>query len=379
MEKLPNDQNLPNDQIEIIKFNLYETVGYKEAKATQEKLVAENPFVLIIDTATYANAKKSRTALLTGRTSLEKQEKIINQNLTRIKKYVSEETLKLIEITKPSEDTQQTEVKRYEAEQARIKLEKEQAEAKRIKDISDIISTFKEDSILAIDNATYESIDNVSKEISEFEFDAEEFVGNLMQVKNSLSIEVARRRKFLIGEREISIGKAKMAKAKERAKLLLSFEFISNEDLGEIEDDKFSVILSQAENAHKVKLDQRAESEKILLESKTAEKEAVVSEVSVNAVTVNTVVDNSQFDNRQYDARITSSAFVHSAETHKEALNVNSNKVTNATIDRNKMIDAINSMTLPKLELTDSTNQNYYRNIQNALIQWKQTLIINIK
>ena len=367
MEKLPNDQNLPNDQIEIIKFNLYETVGYKEAKATQEKLVAENPFVLIIDTVTYANAKKSRTALLTGRTSLEKQEKIINQNLTRIKKYVSEETLKLIEITKPSEDTQQTEVKRYEAEQARIKLEKEQAEAKRIKDISDIISTFKEDSILAIDNATFETIDNVSKEISEFEFDAEEFVGNLMQVRNSLSIEVARRRKILIGEREISIGKAKMAKAKERAKFLLSFEFISNEDLGEISDERFSVISSEAEKTYKIKLDEREESKKILQESKIVTREIGLSEVPVNRVIAN--ADNSQFNNRQFDTRIASNAFIQPTETRKEAIN----------LDRNKMIDAINSMTLPKLELTDSTNQNYYRNIQNALIQWKQTLIINIK
>ena len=50
--------------------NLPELQGWKEK---QEKLVSENPFVEITDNKTYEVACKRRTALLKGRTELEKQ------------------------------------------------------------------------------------------------------------------------------------------------------------------------------------------------------------------------------------------------------------------------------------------------------------------
>ena len=58
-------------QLEDLKVsNLPELQGWKEK---QQKLVEENPYVEIVDNKSYEVACKSRTALLKGRTELEKQ------------------------------------------------------------------------------------------------------------------------------------------------------------------------------------------------------------------------------------------------------------------------------------------------------------------
>ena len=70
----------------------------QEFEQKQIALVKGNPFIEISDTKTYEAAKKSRTALVKGRTELQKQQKTINDSVNSIKSAVKTETERLIEI-----------------------------------------------------------------------------------------------------------------------------------------------------------------------------------------------------------------------------------------------------------------------------------------
>jgi len=90
---------------------LSELNGWREK---QETLLKANPFIKIQDNKSYELAKKSRTALLRGRTEIEKQDKLIASRLQIFRKKVIEVKNELIAITLLSEQKQQDEVKRYE-------------------------------------------------------------------------------------------------------------------------------------------------------------------------------------------------------------------------------------------------------------------------
>ncbi|AIX11900.1 hypothetical protein [Flavobacterium phage FCOV-F14] len=119
---------------------LPELQGMKEQ---QIKLVEENPYIEIIDNKTFEEAKKRRTTLLKGRTSLESQDKLIASKLTNFRKQVGNVTKELIEITLPHEEKQQEEVKRYEQVKENERLEKERLEQERIDNIKNKISDFE--------------------------------------------------------------------------------------------------------------------------------------------------------------------------------------------------------------------------------------------
>ena len=117
-------------QLEDLKVsNLPELQGWKEK---QQKLVEENPYVEIVDNKSYEVACKSRTALLKGRTELEKQDKLIASKLTSFRKEVKQETDNLIAITLPYEEKQQSEVKRFEEIKAAEKAEEKRRNSVKI-------------------------------------------------------------------------------------------------------------------------------------------------------------------------------------------------------------------------------------------------------
>lgn len=120
--------------------NLPELKGIKES---QLKLVEENPYIEIVDNKTYEEAKKRRTSLLKGRTSLETQEKTIASKLSAFRKQVGSVTKELIDITLPHEEKQQEEVKRYEQIKENERLEKERLENERIEKIKYKIYKFE--------------------------------------------------------------------------------------------------------------------------------------------------------------------------------------------------------------------------------------------
>lgn len=136
-------------------------------KEIQLQVVAENPFVAIVDTTTRELAKKYRTALKTARTDLEKQDKLIsskfNEAKTKAKSYIAE----LIDYTLPGELEQQKEIVRDEAVLEDKRQEKARIEQQRVdnikKEIEDYYSTWNN----AITNLKFEYIETVSGDFLE--------------------------------------------------------------------------------------------------------------------------------------------------------------------------------------------------------------------
>lgn len=163
-------------QLEDLKVsNLPELQGWKEK---QEKLVADNPYVEIIDNKTYTAACQSRTALLKGRTELEKQDKLIASKVASFRKDVKTETDNLIAITLPSEEKQQVEVKRYESIKEAEKQEKERIERERVEKIKSKIDLFESDSYRIIQETNISNVEYHKTKLDALansEFDYEEY------------------------------------------------------------------------------------------------------------------------------------------------------------------------------------------------------------
>ena len=163
-------------QLEDLKVsNLPELQGWKEK---QQKLVEENPYVEIVDNKSYEVACKSRTALLKGRTELEKQDKLIASKLTSFRKEVKQETDNLIAITLPYEEKQQSEVKRFEEIKAVEKAEEKRIEQLRVDTIKSKINNFETASYGVIQDTTIENVDLHKSMLDAFanaDFDYEEF------------------------------------------------------------------------------------------------------------------------------------------------------------------------------------------------------------
>lgn len=176
-------------QLEDLKVsNLPELQGWKEK---QEKLVEENPYVEIIDNKSYEIACKSRTALLKGRTELEKQDKLIASKVASFRKEVKTETDILIAITLPSEEKQQEEVKRYEGIKAAAKAEEERLEALRISTINKKIDETETSCLQIIQQMTFGEIEFCKTQLFAFftiDFDFEEYDILFEQVKSRVEL-----------------------------------------------------------------------------------------------------------------------------------------------------------------------------------------------
>lgn len=191
-------------QLETLKAEtLPELQGWKEKQKT---IVKENPFVAIADHKTYEQAKKHRTTLVTARTDIQKQEKLIASKIKDFRNKVAEASKNLIEITLPHEEKQQEEVRRYEVEKEAERLEKERIERERKdaiqKDINDFYVGWKNkiQSFEFSDLGT--AVHDLEATIEEFsEKDLEEFDMDFSEKTNLLIAQLKERKTFL-AERE---------------------------------------------------------------------------------------------------------------------------------------------------------------------------------
>ncbi len=190
---------------------------FENWKEKQLKIVEENPFVEIIDNKTFEEAKKARTTLVTARTDVEKQEKLIASKIKQFRDKVGNFSQELINITLPSEEKQQNEVKRYEAEKEAEKEAKEKAEAERIEKIKNSIASIVDGvkskiSVLrfidleAFENIEFKNLLNTDTEqFEEFEL---EFASKIKDVK----ILFDSRKEFLIDLENQRVEKERIAK-----------------------------------------------------------------------------------------------------------------------------------------------------------------------
>ena len=131
-------------------------------KEKQLKIVEDNPFVEIIDTASRELAKKHRTNRVSARTSLQAQDKLIsskfNEAKTKAKTYIAE----LIAYTQPGEIEQQKEIDRDEAVLEAKRQEKARLEQARIDNIKNLISDYAKQWEVAFNLMIFDTIDEVS-------------------------------------------------------------------------------------------------------------------------------------------------------------------------------------------------------------------------
>ena len=174
---------------------------YQGARERQESLVAQNPFIECENHATYTEAKKRRTALAQGRFELQNGQKTINAKIREFKALVDKETLSLIDITKPHEDKQQDEVKRYEEERKKEREEKARLERERIQSHQNSIKAFKDEKGKAIDSATVKTIDAILEDIKSSILDVEEFENDFLDARAEL-VKTGNQKKAQLDEDE---------------------------------------------------------------------------------------------------------------------------------------------------------------------------------
>jgi hypothetical protein len=164
--------------------SLPELKGWREK---QEQIVKDNPFISIEDSKSYEEAKKRRTNLVSARTTIEGQDKLIASKLSKFRKEVKAVSDELIIITKPLEEKQQAEVKRYEAIKEQEKAEKELLESKRIESIKSKLDELENASLSIVQKLIFDNIEisrNNLDDVFKIDFDFEEFITLLDMLEN---------------------------------------------------------------------------------------------------------------------------------------------------------------------------------------------------
>lgn len=153
---------------------LPELQGLKEK---QLQIVKENPFVAITDNATFEAAKKARTTLVSARTEIQNQDKLIASKIKKIRDAVAGISKDLISITLPHEEKQQEEVKRWEAIKEAEKAEKQRLEDERIGSIKEAIEKVINEASAKIEALNFERIESLKVDFEQnlYKTDASQF------------------------------------------------------------------------------------------------------------------------------------------------------------------------------------------------------------
>ena len=196
------EQVITLDQVEV--RNLPELQGWKEK---QLSIVNENPFVSIEDYKSYEEAKKHRTALVTARTTIQNQDKLIAKKLKELRSEAGQIAEELIAITQPHEEKQQEEVRRYEAEKEAERLEKEKIEQERKTEIQRGINVFYNSWKAEISNSTFGELPTIESSLAEAiegqsEKEMEEFEMDFAEKVNLLKSQLKERAQYLTEKEE---------------------------------------------------------------------------------------------------------------------------------------------------------------------------------
>jgi hypothetical protein len=147
---------------EIIKIENFNVNALEEIKGKKEliaNVIKENPFIKVVDNKTYEDAKKSRTALRTCRTDLEKEEKaLVNAVKTKITEPIKSIYSEFKNTITPAEDTQQQEVKSWEDVKEQERQEKIRIEEERKQNHRNNIELFFNLNKIIIEDLTFETI-----------------------------------------------------------------------------------------------------------------------------------------------------------------------------------------------------------------------------
>lgn len=209
--------NTKDNKLSIADFSVEKLAELSGKKEEQLKLVEENPFIDIVDTKTSDEANKRRTALRTGRTSLEKEQKDV---IAKIKQVISEpvkaEYEKLISITSPYEKKQQDEIDRYKSEKEAEKAAEAKKERERIDNIKNQISAFVHKVKVEVSNLKYE--DSLNYDLPVLDIDFQEFKSLYISEVEALKFVLNSKKELLAREEKNRLDAIEIKKQQDEAK-----------------------------------------------------------------------------------------------------------------------------------------------------------------
>lgn len=147
---------------DVKKFSIAQLPELKNKKEEIAAIIEANPIVEIIDTETYDQAKKSRTAVKTLRTSLEKEQASVKKEIkTFIVDVVDTEYSSLVSDVKEHENKRQEAVTAYETKKEAEKAEKAAKEQQRIDNINNLMNDYVAEWKTAFNLMVFETIEEV--------------------------------------------------------------------------------------------------------------------------------------------------------------------------------------------------------------------------
>jgi len=158
-------------EVAIIDFTKFDIAQLPELKGKKNEIatvIKANPIVEVTDNASYELAKKSRTAVKTLRTSLEKEKKDVNDRIKKnVLEVVSNEYDSLIESVKTDENARQKPVTDWEEKKEQERLEKARLEQERIDGIKKSIVEFANHWNTKISLLKFDELDSFETELGE--------------------------------------------------------------------------------------------------------------------------------------------------------------------------------------------------------------------
>lgn len=215
-------------EVAVINFEEFSIAQLPELNGKKEEIksvIDANPIIEVIDNSSYELAKKSRTAVKTLRTSLEKEKKEVNDRIKKnVLEVVTNEYDSLIADVKNDENARQEQVTSWEDKKEQERLEKARLEEERVSGIKKRIDAFRQNWEDLISQLWFEGIKDCENNfksmvddfdrtsLQEFEVLFDDSVKYLTESLNS-------RIKTLTEQEEIRITQIELAKEKERQRL----------------------------------------------------------------------------------------------------------------------------------------------------------------
>ena len=156
-----------NKELAVIDFTQFSVAQLPELKGKKEEIasvIEANPIVEIVDNATYESAKRSRTAVKTLRTGLEKEQKEVERKIKEhVLGVVKQEYDTLVLGVKTAEQSRQEPIDVWEEKKEEERKEKARLEQQRIDGIKAKIKFFSDSWTENINNLKFSEIAEVSK------------------------------------------------------------------------------------------------------------------------------------------------------------------------------------------------------------------------
>jgi len=169
-------------ELTVIDFTKFSVAQLPELKGKKEEIasiIKANPIVEIVDNATYESAKKSRTAVKTLRTGLEKEQKDVKKKIKElVLDVVDKEYDTLVLGVKSAEQSRQEPIDVWEEKKEQERQEKAHLEQERIDGIKSKISIFFMDWSAKIGSLQFADLENFE---AEFKKSIEDYNRNELQ------------------------------------------------------------------------------------------------------------------------------------------------------------------------------------------------------